>query len=244
MRSLSLPTILVIEDSPEDYVADEFLANISHELRTPLNSIIGYNELLQDSFYGPLTEQQRNRLQIVHERSHHLLALINDILDLANIVAGKLYIDRDAVDVVYLCESSLSTITKATLEKHVALHRSFDPRVHTMNGDARRLKQVLVNLLLNAVKFTPAGGQIGLEVKAEPAQGIASFCVWDTGIGIAPTEMTLLTPSGCSRALPRGVAHQSLIDGGAYDIIAPLYCPGAAPASAAQPPLPHYHRRP
>lgn len=171
---------------------DEFLANMSHELRTPLNAVMALSEALQEEVYGPLTEKQRQSLQTIEESGHHLLSLINDILDLAKIGAGTIELDMQCVSTVELCAACLRLIQPAAYQKHLKVFEHVDTRIPTLRADQRRLKQILVNLLSNAVKFTLPGGQVGLEVTADTEQESVHFTVWDTGIGIAPENMQQL----------------------------------------------------
>jgi PAS domain S-box-containing protein len=168
---------------------DEFLANMSHELRTPLNAILGMAEILKINIYGPLNEEQANSVGHIEESGKHLLALINDILDLSKIEAGKLDLAISTVPVRDVCQASLQFIKQAALKKQINIVSSFNQDVTTIQADQRRLKQVLVNLLSNAVKFTPEGGQIGLEFEVDPGQEAVHFTVWDTGIGISAEDL-------------------------------------------------------
>jgi signal transduction histidine kinase len=171
---------------------DEFLANMSHELRTPLNAILGMSEALQEEVYGVVNDKQRKSLQTIEESGRHLLTLINDILDLSKIGAGKLELTLDSVSVEAICEASLRFIKQTAQKKRLRVSSSFDNRVTSMLADRRRLKQILVNLLSNAVKFTPEGREVGLKVEGDPKQQIVYFTVWDTGIGIAQEDMERL----------------------------------------------------
>jgi PAS domain S-box-containing protein len=171
---------------------DEFLANMSHELRTPLNAILGLSEVLQEEVHGALTERQQTSLRVIRESGHHLLDMINDILDLAKIEARKIELDISFVPVHALCESSIRLIRQSASKKYLRVFEDFDPNVQLLQADERRLKQLLVNLLSNAVKFTPAGGQIGLLVTGDQERQAAHFTVWDTGIGIAQEDIRRL----------------------------------------------------
>jgi PAS domain S-box-containing protein len=171
---------------------DEFLANMSHELRTPLNAVLGISEALREQAYGPLTDRQDHAVSMIEESGRHLLAMINDILDLARIGAGKLDLECETVPIGALCEASLRMVRQAVAKKELDMRLELDPRAPLIWGDPRRLKQILVNLLANAVKFTPLGGSVGLETRLDPEQGRLRFTVWDTGIGIAPELLTRL----------------------------------------------------
>ncbi len=168
---------------------DEFLAAMSHELRTPLNSIIGLSEALQEDVYGQLNDRQLRSIAIIEESGRHLLALINDILDVSKIEAGKLELTIGPVAIEPMCQASLGIVRQMARKKRQTLSLTLDERVQAVQADARRLKQILVNLLDNAVKFTPEGGAIGLEVQADEEREAVHFTVWDTGIGISPENM-------------------------------------------------------
>jgi PAS domain S-box-containing protein len=168
---------------------DEFLANMSHELRTPLNTILGLSEALQEQVYGTLHERQVRALRNIEESGRHLLALINDILDVSKIEAGKLTLDLQPVEVEAVCQSSLGLVRQIAYKKQIEVCYSPDPAVTLMQADERRLKQILVNLLSNAVKFTPEGGKIGLTVTGDRQQEQVNFIVWDSGVGIAEADV-------------------------------------------------------
>ena len=190
---------------------DEFLANMSHELRTPLNAVIGLAEGLSAEVYGPLNYRQRKTLVTIHRSGSMLLSLINDILDLSKIEAGKLELDMTVLNVRRLLESSLTFVRQMASTKHVQLECHYNQPVGSRYlGDERRLCQLLVNLLSNAVKFTPDGGRVSIEVndgglpleaeraldgEISPERRAASWlsiAVADTGIGIAPEHLAKL----------------------------------------------------
>jgi len=171
---------------------DEFLANMSHELRTPLNTILGLSEVLHDEVYGEMNKKEMEILTIIEESGQHLLALINDILDLSKIGAGKLELDIRSVGIKSVCEASLRFIKQMAIKKNIKIHSDYDPRATSIQADERRLKQILVNLLTNAVKFTPDHGSIGLEVVGDARQQAVLFTIWDTGIGISQEDMSRL----------------------------------------------------
>ena len=171
---------------------DEFLANMSHELRTPLNAILGNAELLREQIYGPLIPKQIDALRNIDTSGHHLLRLINEILDIARIEAGKLQLQIEPVPVASVCQMSCLMVAESALLKQVVLSTALDHQVTTIHADQQRLTQILINLLANAVKFTPAGGAIGLEVTGNPGAQSVTFTVWDTGIGIAATDLPRL----------------------------------------------------
>jgi signal transduction histidine kinase/ActR/RegA family two-component response regulator len=174
---------------------DEFLATMSHELRTPLNAVLGMTEALQEEIYGDINERQNRALSTIESSGRHLLALINDILDVSKIEAGKVELQFDIVAVEAICRTSLQFIQQQALQKRIKVACNMDAAPPTLLADARRLKQILINLLTNAVKFTPEGGQVGLHVTSSPEQDIVHFTVWDTGIGIAPRyQQSLFKP--------------------------------------------------
>jgi signal transduction histidine kinase/ActR/RegA family two-component response regulator len=171
---------------------DEFLATMNHELRTPLHAILLLAESLQLEVYGPLSERQLRPVNGILESGRHLLSLINDILDVAKIEAGKLRMAISPCMVGDVCHASERLIVEMAHKKGLTLTVDIDPAVKMIEADETRLKQMLVNLLGNAVKFTPAGGAIGLEVAGDREHNVARFSVWDTGIGIAQEDMVKL----------------------------------------------------
>jgi PAS domain S-box-containing protein len=171
---------------------DDFLATMSHELRTPLTGILGLSESLQMDTYGPLNDKQVRSLQMIHASGEHLLALITDVLDLAKIGADKLELQQEWLAPEEVCQASLRLIQPQATKKRIRLTSRFDNAANNLWADARRLKQMLLNLLGNAVKFTPEGGTIGLEVSAEAERQRMLFAVWDTGIGISAADLKQL----------------------------------------------------
>jgi len=171
---------------------DEFLANMSHELRTPLSGILGLTEALQLQIYGPLDDKQLRALKNIDSSGHHLLSLINDILDLSKIEVGKLEIFLEPVEVYDICQASLAFVREPARKKNLSLKFEVDPLAAVVMADMRRLKQILVNLLSNAVKFTPANGEVTLAVHASTAQNSLEFSVIDTGIGIERQDLERL----------------------------------------------------
>ncbi len=171
---------------------DEFLASMSHELRTPLSSTLSISESLDEEVYGPLSERQRKSVKNVTESGQHLLSLINDILDLSKIEAGKITLELEPVNVEDLCQASMRLARSQAFKKKLSVSLTVDSQVATVRADERYLKQILVNLLGNAVKFTPEGGTMGLEVKCDAEDQKVSFTVWDKGIGIPPEKHPLL----------------------------------------------------
>jgi signal transduction histidine kinase/ActR/RegA family two-component response regulator len=173
-------------------VKDEFLANMSHELRTPLNAILGLSESLGEQIAGPLNEKQQKYITTISESGHHLLALINDILDLAKIEAGQITLDINKVDIHSVCQASLRMIKQLAQKKNQEVTLTIEDGLGLMWADERRLKQMIVNLLGNAVKFTPENGRIGLEVHGEQDANKITITVWDNGIGIREDDLARL----------------------------------------------------
>ncbi|MFV9503085.1 MAG: ATP-binding protein [Oscillochloridaceae bacterium umkhey_bin13] len=174
---------------------DDFLATMSHELRTPLNSILAFSELLIEQTAGPLNERQLNSLGYISTSGRHLLALINDILDLSKIEAGRMELALDPCVVAEICTASVRFVQEVAIKKRLQLQLDYPAPDLMLHTDARRLKQMLINLLHNAVKFTPEGGTISFRVEADAANDVIRFVVTDTGIGIGPEDMErLFTP--------------------------------------------------
>ena len=171
---------------------DEFLASMSHELRTPLHAILGMSEALLEQVHGPLNERQAKYLATVSASGRHLLELINDILDLSKIGAGKLELFIASVAIVPVCRASLQLVKEAAYQKEIHLSSRVDAALHSLPADERRLKQILVNLLSNAVKFTPEHGSVGIEVAGDTERQTVRFTVADTGIGIAQDDLAKL----------------------------------------------------
>ena len=165
---------------------DEFLANMSHELRTPLNAILGLSEALLEQVSGALTPRQVKSITTISTSGGHLLTLINDILDLSKIESGNVELHLDSINLLEFCESCLLFVRTQAMQKNIGVAFENDGRGLKFTADQRRLKQILVNLLTNAVKFTPEGGRIGLTVASPRGEDVMRFTVWDTGIGIAP----------------------------------------------------------
>ena len=175
-----------------EQLKDEFLANMSHELRTPLNSILGMSEVLQEETFGELNEKQNQALEMIHRNGKHLLELINDILDLSKIEAGKLDLECSPVSVNELCQQSLIFVKQQAHQKNIRISYQIEDVTGTLNVDERRMRQVLINLLNNAVKFTPEGGRVQLQVQGYREEQTISFSVIDNGIGIAPEDQNRL----------------------------------------------------
>jgi GAF domain-containing protein len=164
----------------------EFLANMSHELRTPLNAIIGFSEVLAQGMFGAINDKQTEYLNDILESGRHLLSLINDILDLSKIEAGRMELEPAEFDLPQAIQNALTLVRERALRRGIALHHVIDDRVAEIRADERKIKQVLLNLLSNAIKFTPEGGRI--EMRATPADGTIEVSVTDTGVGIAPED--------------------------------------------------------
>lgn len=178
-----------------NHAKDEFLANMSHELRTPLTGILGMAESIELNTYGPVTKEQANALKNIEDSGTHLLALINDVLDLSKTEAGKLDIYPEMVNVEDVCQTSLVFIKEQARKKSIKVEYQQDANIRALFADPRRLKQILVNLLSNAVKFTPENGRVLLSVRADLEMEQVHFSVRDNGIGIAPEDLQrLFTP--------------------------------------------------
>jgi PAS domain S-box-containing protein len=174
---------------------DEFLATMSHELRTPLNAIIGMSEGLQEEVFGPLNEDQLKWIAMTEKSGKHLLALINDILDVSKIAAGKLELEILPVSLFDLCNSSIDFVRQQAASKQITIRSEILVDLVKINVDERRIHQVLINLLGNAVKFTPMNGQVDLRVFLQDHDRNRSnlcFEVSDTGIGITPADQAKL----------------------------------------------------
>jgi signal transduction histidine kinase len=168
----------------------EFLANMSHELRTPLNAIIGFSEVLLQKMFGEINDKQEEYLQDVLSSGRHLLSLINDILDLSKVEAGRMELELTRFDLPTALQDALILIRERAARHGVALGLDVDARVGSLVADERKIKQVLLNLLSNAVKFTPEGGRI--ELRAVPTDHAVEISVTDTGIGIAPENQEII----------------------------------------------------
>jgi GAF domain-containing protein len=162
----------------------EFLANMSHELRTPLTAIIGFSEILSDKLFGELNEKQDDYIGDIVSSGRHLLSLINDILDLSKVEAGRMELDVTRFDLPTAIENALILIRERATRHGIKVEHKIDERLGEVVGDERKFKQILLNLLSNAVKFTPEGGSIG--VSAALTKEAVEVAVSDTGIGIAP----------------------------------------------------------
>jgi signal transduction histidine kinase len=164
----------------------EFLANMSHELRTPLNAIIGFSEVLSERLFGEMNDKQAEYVRDITESGRHLLSLINEILDLSKIEAGRMELDLLEFDLATTIDNTLSLVRERAQRRGIALNSTVDAGVTTLHADERKVKQVLLNLLSNALKFTPEGGAI--DVRVRPTADEVEIAVKDTGVGIAPGE--------------------------------------------------------
>ncbi|NDP42393.1 MAG: GAF domain-containing protein [Aromatoleum sp.] len=164
----------------------EFLANMSHELRTPLNAIIGFSEVLLERLFGELNEKQDDYLKDIHSSGRHLLALINDILDLSKVEAGRMELEISRFDVPDALSNAMTLVRERAQRHNVGLALDVDATLGEVSADERKFKQIVLNLLSNAVKFTPDGGRIDVSARRTPDELIVA--VHDTGIGIATED--------------------------------------------------------
>jgi signal transduction histidine kinase len=168
----------------------EFLANMSHELRTPLNAIIGFSEVLHEQMFGDLNEQQLGYVGDVLEAGRHLLSLINDILDLSKVEAGRMELELADISLSDTLQRGLTMHGERATREGITLSLSLIPEEITIEADERKVRQVVFNLMSNAVKFTPSGGRV--DVSAQMTDGIVEVAVADTGSGIAPEDHELI----------------------------------------------------
>jgi signal transduction histidine kinase len=165
----------------------EFLANMSHELRTPLNAIIGFSEVLLQKMFGGLNEKQEDYLNDILVSGKHQLSLINDILDLSKVEAGRLELERSTFSIPEMVAGAIALVRERAMQHGITLSEDVDPELSSIEADQRKVKQVLVNLLSNAVKFTPDGGRV--EVSARHRDGQTIFAVRDTGPGMSADDL-------------------------------------------------------
>jgi signal transduction histidine kinase len=168
----------------------QFLANMSHELRTPLNAIIGFSEVLHERMFGELNAKQAEYVQDIYTSGRHLLALINDILDLAKIDSGRVELERSRFDLRLAIDNAVTLVRERAQRHGIALEVDAADSLGEIHADERKVKQILLNLLSNALKFTPDGGRVA--VAAKRADGAAEISVADTGIGIAAADQELI----------------------------------------------------
>jgi len=164
----------------------EFLANMSHELRTPLNAIIGFSEVLGERLFGELNEKQAEYTQDILTSGQHLLSLINEILDLSKVEAGRMELELESFDLPLAIDNARTFVRERAVKHGITLDLDVDERLGEYVGDERKIKQILLNLLSNAVKFTPEGGRIS--ITANKTESGAEISVSDTGIGIPLAE--------------------------------------------------------
>lgn len=173
-----------------DQLKSEFIATVSHELRTPLNSIIGFAKLLLKQKVGPLNQIQQTDLSFIYDSAQHLLSLVNDILDLSKIEAGKIRLDREWVTVEEIIVGAMASTLILIEGKPIELREEIEPNLPRIFVDRGRIRQVVLNLLSNAAKFTDAGSIIlRINKVSQNGQDFIGFSVKDTGIGIAPEDV-------------------------------------------------------
>jgi signal transduction histidine kinase len=172
----------------------DFLANMSHELRTPLNAIIGFSEVLSEQMFGDVNAKQLEYLNDIHSSGHHLLTLINDILDLSKIEAGRMELELSRFDLGMLLDNSMTLVRERATRHGLTLKLDVADDVEEWVADQRKVKQVVINLLSNAVKFTPSGGSVTLRARRveDSSGGAVEVAVIDTGVGIAAQEQALV----------------------------------------------------
>jgi signal transduction histidine kinase len=164
----------------------EFIANVSYELRTPLNAVIGFAEILTHQFFGTLNPRQLDYAHSIRESAHQLMALINDIIDLATIEAGYMVLETDRAEVEGMLQAVLTLTRERARNREIELRLKFPPDIGSIEADERRLKQALFNLVTNAIRFTPPDGSVTLEAAREGPDLLLS--VTDTGIGVPPAD--------------------------------------------------------
>jgi signal transduction histidine kinase len=168
----------------------DFLATMSHELRTPLNAIIGFSEVLQEQMFGELNDRQRGYVEDILEAGKHLLSLINDVLDLSKIEAGKMELDFSQVPISDVLRSAVAMHAERATRRGIQLSLTLEPEEIKVRGDGRRIRQIVFNLVSNAVKFTPAAGRIDVSARLNGER--VEVAVADTGSGIAPEELEMI----------------------------------------------------
>jgi signal transduction histidine kinase len=161
----------------------EFLANMSHELRTPLNAVIGFSDLLLERMFGEMNAKQENYIRNIQTSGKHLLSLINDILDLAKIEAGRMELNVSSVHIPSALQNAMMLIRERAQRQNIELSCIVDPQIAEIPADERKFKQIMLNLLTNAVKFTPGGGRVDVDARLQ--NGHLEVSVKDTGVGIA-----------------------------------------------------------
>jgi two-component system cell cycle sensor histidine kinase PleC len=169
-----------------NHAKSRFLATMSHELRTPLNAIIGFSEVLGERLFGELNEKQAEYTEDILSSGRHLLSLINEILDLSKVEAGRMELELATFDLPLAIDNARTFVRERAITHGITLDVAIDERLGDFIGDERKIKQILLNLLSNAVKFTPEGGRIGID--ARQSNGAVEISVTDTGVGIAPED--------------------------------------------------------
>ena len=173
---------------------DEFIARISHEVRTPLNTILGMSDILKEEIFGVLDRRQLESLLKIDLSSEQLLSLMNDILDISNLAQGKLALDLTTIAILPLCTSISAFFQQLALDKQIKLELQISPGIGSILVDERRMRQILTELLSNAIKFTPSGGSIVLRVTRQDRDEDSwiDFAITDTGIGISPDDLNTI----------------------------------------------------
>ncbi len=182
---------LAVEATKANRAKSEFLANMSHEFRTPLNAVLGFSQLLEHKLDGPNADAHKAHVGYIHEAGTHLLGLIDNILDLAKIEAGKFDPDFEILDTKEIVQSSLQLVSSDAEKSGVKISTDWPLELPPLFADERLLKQILINLLSNAVKFTPQGGTISVTISAADNGG-TTIRVSDTGIGVKPADIPLV----------------------------------------------------
>ncbi len=170
----------------------DFLANMSHELRTPLNAVIGFSEVLAEQMFGELNDKQAEYVKDIHSSGRHLLSLINDILDLSKIEAGRMELDFARFEIRPALDNALTLVAERASRRGITLETDIEDPLGEMTGDERKLKQILLNLLSNAIKFTPEGGAVTLAARRDNENETVRIAVRDTGVGISPEDQTII----------------------------------------------------
>gem|GEM_PF-1898557 len=173
-------------------IKSEFLATMSHELRTPLNSIIGFSDILQSTQKDSLTESQSEYIGHIQASGKHLLNIINEILDMSKIEAGKYDLAEEEMDIRRVINQSIIYLEKPITDKNITLIKKIPEKLNEFMGDSKVIKQLLLNLLSNSIKFTPEGGQVTVSCSITP-EGCMELYVEDTGVGISPEKLDIIT---------------------------------------------------
>jgi signal transduction histidine kinase len=174
----------------------DFLANMSHELRTPLNAIIGFSDIILEGRYGPVSGKYLEYIVHIGESGAHLLSIINDILDYSKAEVKRLVLAEDDMDIAAMVRLAAGVVEEMAHKAEIDYRVTIEDNLPPFRGDAVKLRQILINLLGNAIKFTPSGGSITLDVRRDDARGLC-FVIRDTGIGIPPDKMAIaLAPFG------------------------------------------------